>query len=675
MKIERVKLRGMTGIKKGLGLDEVSLDLSGLSGLVALAGPNGKGKSTLLESLSPFRTLASRKGALKKHVFLRDSEKSLSFRWNGDLYETLVKIDAQSDRGEAFIYKNGQPEIKGKSSEYDRYMVDLLGSPELFFASVFCAQNSEKLSDMRPGELKNLFSEFLRLHLYEQYEDEAKARRNTLTTQAEALENERKYLEGETAKKLEICMQIPGINELVRRKEERIDFTGSKIVMLNATLKELRKRVEDNRLHEARLKDLQAAGRKLADDWTKEKAAGEKAIADLRAKLAEVEGGITANNLILGRREEIDKASETEAALNRSIQATGEEISTNEALLRDVLDEMNREGQRKVKIEGQVEALKKDDQLRNLKNTIASLKEKKELLEKRDPACTSRTCAFIVSALKAEELPTIEKALADRQALIAEKEKALLEELAAVKGTLEAKSALRVNLHTNIKGLSGKAETDKKALQAARALSSLKTQLDTATAKLEGLEKRKFDLEGDILVKQNDLSLSEGEFQSAFSENKKAVQEAQGQLDIMARADLEQEEQALKDLTAAKESTEKEIASLRADQSALEAQIRDLEEKERRLAEIQEKRAVIIREAGQWEYLKDACGAKGLRALEIDSVAPTISAYANDLLSRTFGPLFQVRFRTQNDEGKEVLDILNIREDVTETLIENHRGC
>ncbi len=69
MKINNLKLRGFVGVKKGLGLDEIELDLSGLSGLIALSGQNGAGKTSILESLQPYRTLASRSKALQHHVF------------------------------------------------------------------------------------------------------------------------------------------------------------------------------------------------------------------------------------------------------------------------------------------------------------------------------------------------------------------------------------------------------------------------------------------------------------------------------------------------------------------------------------------------------------------------------------------------------------------------------
>ena len=79
MKINRIKLRGFVGIKKGMGLDEVELTLADLHGLIALDGPNGFGKTTVLDNLQPYACLASRSGALSHHVFLRDSSRELDF--------------------------------------------------------------------------------------------------------------------------------------------------------------------------------------------------------------------------------------------------------------------------------------------------------------------------------------------------------------------------------------------------------------------------------------------------------------------------------------------------------------------------------------------------------------------------------------------------------------------
>ena len=52
----KLTLTGFRGIKDGLGRDEVTLDLDALVGdaqLVAIAGPNGRGKTTVMDNLHP----------------------------------------------------------------------------------------------------------------------------------------------------------------------------------------------------------------------------------------------------------------------------------------------------------------------------------------------------------------------------------------------------------------------------------------------------------------------------------------------------------------------------------------------------------------------------------------------------------------------------------------------
>jgi exonuclease SbcC len=52
----KLNLKGFRGIRDGLGLEELTLDLERLAGdaqLIAIAGANGSGKTTIMESLSP----------------------------------------------------------------------------------------------------------------------------------------------------------------------------------------------------------------------------------------------------------------------------------------------------------------------------------------------------------------------------------------------------------------------------------------------------------------------------------------------------------------------------------------------------------------------------------------------------------------------------------------------
>ena len=56
-------LKGFRGIRDGLGRDALSIDFEHLAGdaeLVALAGANGRGKTTVMDNMQPYLTMPSR---------------------------------------------------------------------------------------------------------------------------------------------------------------------------------------------------------------------------------------------------------------------------------------------------------------------------------------------------------------------------------------------------------------------------------------------------------------------------------------------------------------------------------------------------------------------------------------------------------------------------------------
>ena len=199
MQLTRLALRGMIGIKKGLGVDEIALDLAGFNGLIALSGKNGAGKTTFLESLTPYRTFASRKRTLSTHCFMRDSSKELDFDFQGDSYRTRVKIDCDSGKQEGYIWQNGVSIVNGSAREYDRKIEKIFGSKDLFFNSIFCAQNAQNFSDLTTGKLKELFSEFLQLDKYIAYEKTVKNCLGALTAQVATFDRQAEAIRDQLA--------------------------------------------------------------------------------------------------------------------------------------------------------------------------------------------------------------------------------------------------------------------------------------------------------------------------------------------------------------------------------------------------------------------------------------------------------------------------------------------
>lgn len=185
MKPLRLTLKGFTGIRDGLGRDELTLDFESLAAgaqLVALVGPNGSGKSTIIDNAHPYRLMPSRTTSTSvggfsyyDHLCAPEGGKELEWMHEGRRFRSqLVFRMNGARRTEAFLHEwqdnRWVPVVlpdgtrsDGKTDTYDRCVEGLLGSPETFFTSAFHAQNRRQLSAYRPSEVKGLLVELLGL--------------------------------------------------------------------------------------------------------------------------------------------------------------------------------------------------------------------------------------------------------------------------------------------------------------------------------------------------------------------------------------------------------------------------------------------------------------------------------------------------------------------------------
>ena len=177
-------LKGFRGIRDGLGRDELTLDFERLTGdarLVAIVGGNGRGKSTLMECMTPYSTMPSRAAAagpggfsFYDHVYLPESVKDLTWAHEGRSYRSQIVIRlAGKRRTEAFLHvidedgrwrpvRLGDGTMSdGKVVTYDRCVEAICGSADTFFTSVFAAQGKRALSAYRNAEIKTLLADLL----------------------------------------------------------------------------------------------------------------------------------------------------------------------------------------------------------------------------------------------------------------------------------------------------------------------------------------------------------------------------------------------------------------------------------------------------------------------------------------------------------------------------------
>lgn len=181
----KLSLSGFCGIRDGLGREHVTIDFereAGGAALVALTGRNGRGKSTILDNMTPYPVMPSRAGAdglgafsYYDEVYLPENHKELEWAMDGVRYRShLVMRLAGKRRTEAYLHQLGErgwtpvrladgTVSDGKMETYSRCVEGVAGVAATFFSTAFSAQQRRQLSSYRNGEIKHLLADLLRL--------------------------------------------------------------------------------------------------------------------------------------------------------------------------------------------------------------------------------------------------------------------------------------------------------------------------------------------------------------------------------------------------------------------------------------------------------------------------------------------------------------------------------
>jgi len=741
MKIEKLRLKGFTGIKRGLGLDEIEIDFSNVAGLIALEGMNGCGKSTVLENLHPYNMLASREGALYQHVCSRKAEKELCFTYQGDHYRTLLKIDSESGKSEGFIWKgngNGGSEVKGKIKEYAAYMKNLLGSPELFFSSVFCAQGSRKLSDMRTGELKDLFAEFLRLDRLQAHENTSKQVINVYTGKLSDIEYRLRSVHNKLAGREDLKEQKRQSIILLEDHYSRKTGLNEKLEFVRAQVEALRETVSRNQIAIQRKADIQTSIDRINADKEVEYQAVQAEITQLKAKYRELQGEIGKCQETLKEKDAITNAAGREKEIAAAIEKKTVMVEEAAAGL-----ELNREKVHTLELEigtiNQEElTLKNDPELtsttkescelivsiaaheRDMKaldlfgpeneaqQKLNTLKDRMAALDLKDPTCQSKTCSFIVRAVEAKDnLPIAEKNL---QAAIEQKESQVAAKSKAIDGlslllaaAMVAQNERKAQVDSRTAELSQQKADKEKSLKAEKLIAfhlnenlittrqqvaELRNQLIKIkelagrVSEVQVAESRKTDLDRQLaevtdqgMQKRNAWEQREIAINAIIDSHARTLFHLESEIDNAAEGAIKALNGEITSIEVVDlPNIEKGIQTAREKIAKLQGELDKMADAEKELVEVQAEKEKITREISEWTYLKNACGKNGLQALELDGASPLIMGYANELLSETFGPAYSVKLRTLDEDGSECFDILVINEDGQEVLLKNYSG-
>lgn len=625
-----LKLSGFKGIRSNSGRDEAFLDFSGLKGLVALAGPNGAGKTTILDNLHPYRIMPYRAGSYSPRSFSfynecygRSAQKDLHFEANGDIYRSLLLIDAEKKKQEAYLFKQVREEWEvlcdGKIDNYDRTVNSLFGSSQLFFTSVFRCQDAAKLSDYTKGEIKDIFVELLGIEslkgigirarinkdLLLKQLDRLKAEKDTLSTEIEVAIDASKVVE---TKKQELGTVLATVKETESRidaKQTELQEVKSKLAVQETLIRERKSLEEESKQIAEKISGYRRLTARAGEirKASLDTANIEKKMVSLKIELNEIEKVIENLNVVFSDL----KTIETEIAENKKA------LSEHTLSRRHNIDTKKKE----------LERSQKQKELLKHVPCEAGLHEQCSLL--KDAVNARNSIVKIIPTLhKLKQESPIEKKLASGITALQEKIKSMQN----IQKNLNASNKER----EEIKGRIVKLEKD---LEESRRLGRLLPELEAAEKSINELEAVLKKTEDKLTAIKTDVDLKQKESEAV---------------------------KALDQLKAQRKELLKKEAGIRESLGAVESQVKRGKDAEKKIKEVNNSINAANSDITDWNILEKAFSNDGIIALEIDDAGPTISAIANDLLQSCFGSRFSVKIDTQvaKSDGKGLKETFDI---------------
>lgn len=673
-----LRLKNFIGVRDGLGLEEVAVDLSTLRGLIALVGPNGAGKTTFLDNLHPYRLMPSKCGgnytpgafSYYNETF-GAAEKELIFEMAGLRYRSVLHIDQARNRQEAYLYVEDEEtrgawkpvNRDGKVSTYDKTVEALVGSPKLYFNSIFRCQDAPRLNTYRKGVIKDILAELLLLSdiqvrgktakavadLIDELVKKEKAKALVLEPQALRVGDIEKQLEQACGEMKAVSQELSGATareEALRKELQAVQVEVSWVESVKKSHQ------EKKGLEQSASERMETACRRLdelSDRYYekhhayRQKTSRLQKIMDngdvIRSKVEE-EAALTAGQEELLRRLDAVISELAEARKNKD---AAEKIKHRVSGLE--VQQAQKVSEHKAKITA-------------LENEVVRISESVKLLH--GLPCTEET----LKACPVYKAAVEERAKVPGLTAKVEEERALTGEDA----TLSRKIA---ELNGEISALLAKSDTSglmKEQAEITTALSSVKTQLDDA--------KRYTRLLPELQTAEQSLAVTETEWKESQADHLGAVESAVGEIDSLeselrrlreAMASLEvqiRQEDRLKErldrLNKDLEIVREQVRRIRERQLEATGRIAGLEQAaetarsaDRQLAEVNERIGTLGSERELWAIVQKAFSNDGIIALEIDDAGPHITGLANRLLESCYGPRFAVKIVTQDmkDDG------------------------
>ncbi|WP_426172564.1 hypothetical protein [Pseudoduganella sp. R-34] len=696
MKPIKITLTGFVGIKKGLGRDTFTFDFSSIPDehqLVAIVGINGKGKTTILDNMHPYRLMPSRSTTLGPggfsywdHLCSPNAEKILDWEHAGAHYrsEFSFKLRGTTKKADYYLFQkqNGNGEWEpvqtvegtlsdGKADTYDRCLDAILGVPERFFTSQFSAQRRRALVEYGTSEIKALLASILNLGQYRTLAANANKVGKLFQSELEGLQEQlalgRLAKESITsAKESMTALEVQAQQERARRIAIEQDLHAANLVKatLDARNESLVKEVEERTFLQRQMEQASADHRRFV---AKHQQLLNETTCSHQAELVRLDDESKRINRRLEQlAQERDRAAtmvDDESTVLRAIAALPEQrvaLSAIEsqiaashaqvAAMRPVHNELRQLVTHRATLQtsGQAKAI-----------TIKSLQETHSLVN-AVPCHGSemqRSCPLLEHARRAgAQLVTEELEISELRkgyGSLNQQVQALEQQLASagnVEKVIEQLTIQRKTLAEGIEKLALTASRQELIVQAKARIPEIGKELEQLQLRLREIEERRQHLKHETANAKTQadevLRVTEVEYCS----RSQTLQDRLNKLSHgISEGEFKAAVEAINSASKQLENCEKQMAAIGSTKVTLLAKIEVHTDTLMRTREIEMMANLLSDEIAKFKLLEKGLGNDGLIALSIDDAGPEISSLCNDLLQSDFDNRFTVRLDTQRE--------------------------
>ena len=669
-----LNLRGAIGIYKGLKKDEVSINFDSFdSGLIALTGDNGKGKTTLIENCHPYPKMLTRKDKLQEQFRLRDSFREVVYRDRdtGRMVKCVIQVDGETKSGSCnyFAYDSydggkswsAVPGLDKNLKPYEEFVEATFGPLELYLRTAFITQRPTKnlpdLTDATAGEKKTLFVELAGIDYLQKFSEAANDRVKANAEKVHDSEIRIQMLESSLSRKNEIETSLAESEKTAKEKQSVLDG-------ITASGKKAREELNGAQERFNAEKDRLNKENGLKDD-----------VSTLESEISNIESEISRNQEAAEKRAENEKVIAEYEDLQKVI---AEEQKKRAAINEANSAKMGAYLQEKSEFDAKIAEIKKNiETLATEKNAVEKdiLKSENEIkFKERDIAYISDTCPTCGQKLPAEKIAELNEKRNKAEASIKILEAGITEKRNRISEIEKKISELKQELsefafsepqkpRSEIFDASKENEAAAKlnAIDIGRAKSELETA-KTAAVRIEGLTAQ-------IAGKKKLLENAE-----------KTLCEIEAKRDATAESDFYEAQKIIDLLTEKFTSVKAELAGINATIEARKKSLAEIAESEKELEKIRKEAEKAKSESVEWELVSKAFGKDGIQALELDALAPGISETANRILKSGYGDRFSISIETTRIGGsgkktKQIEDFkIMVNDDGDVTALENKSG-